>query len=291
MPRYAWLLNLAAELELGGPNFQAPAKLLEQLREFGGGAQRLLGSADRLIVPGQTCVPEQEPGWLGRAWCPTPLAIAALHAAGVTPEPHPSFEVVRRVNHRRFAVEVGGGLSLARYCETRGELEAHLDYTAGPWLLKRSLAFAGRGQLRVFGGLTQVQSAWVAATLQNDGLVVEPLITPLLEVSLHGFLWRDGRFELGLPCVQQVTERGVFRGVRRADAGELSLDEQRALLESGQRVGSALGTAGYFGPFGIDAHRYDSPSGRGFCALSEINARYSMGFATGFPRPATDLSL
>ena len=58
-----------------------------------------------------------------------------------------------------------------------------------------------------------------------------------------------------------------------------------------ERVARALASAGYFGPFGIDAHRYELEGKSGFCALSEINARYTMGFVTGFPRPPCELSL
>ena len=49
-----------------------------------------------------------------------------------------------------------------------------------------------------------------------------------------------------------------------------------------ERVASALRQAGYFGPFGIDGYTYRGPGGA-VCLQprSEINARYSMGFAVG----------
>ena len=122
-------------------------------------------------------------------------------------------------------------------------------------------------------------------------MLVEPLVTPTLELSLHGFIWRDARFELGRACVQQVSERGVFRGVRLAGPSELSTAELRALCERAERVARLLGAAGYFGPFGIDAYRYELAGQAGFCALSEINARYTMGFAVGFPRHPSQLLL
>ena len=105
------------------------------------------------------------------------------------PEPYPSVEVLRRVNHRRFAFELGGGLPDQHYVEDRRALEAILA-RGGAWQLKRPLSFAGRGQLRVFRELSLKEWAWIDASLNDDGLIVEPLVTPTLEVSQHGFVWR-----------------------------------------------------------------------------------------------------
>jgi hypothetical protein len=91
--------------------------------------------------------------------------------------------------------------------------------------------------------------------------------------------------------VQQVSERGVFRGVRLVEPGEISDAERGALQERAELTSKSLIRAGYFGPFGIDAYRYEGDGGSGFCALSEINARYTMGFSVGFPRHPSELRL
>jgi hypothetical protein len=145
--------------------------------------------------------------------------------------------------------------------------------------------------MRFYGAISDKQWSWLDVSLAQDGLIVEPLVTPTLELSVHGFIWREGRYEIGRPCVQQVTERGVFRGVRLAEPAELATSELRALSERAEAVSTALVGAGYFGPFGIDAYRYERDGERGFCALSEINARYTMGFAVGFPRHPSELRL
>jgi hypothetical protein len=50
-------------------------------------------------------------------------------------------------------------------------------------------------------------------------------------------------------------------------------------------VGRALFAAAYFGPFGVDGFVYrDHDGGLRLQPRSEINARYSMGFAIGFGR-------
>ncbi len=285
---FAWVLNLDAELELsrGRPGYVPQRKLVAQLTEHGRGARLLLGPLDAVV--GEAPV---TPEHVGRAWCPTPLALARLASFGVVAEPHPSASVLRRVNHRLFAHQLGGGLPEGAYLVSRAQLQDQLGDCSRPWLLKRPLTFAGRGQQRVLGPLSDKQWAWVDASLARDGLLLEPLVKPTLEVSLHGFVWRDGRYRLGRPCRQLISERGSFRGIRLCEPSELSLAEDRALFERAEAAAQALGTAGYFGPYGIDAYRYEHQGDVAFCALGEINARYTLGFITGFPQHPSELLL
>lgn len=289
--RFAWVLNLDAEFELAKPGYQPKQRLLAQLAEHGAASKRLLGPGDVLVARGEAAI-STPADFVGRAWCPTPSALATLAAHGVVSEPHPDAAVLRRVNHRRFAHELGGGLPEQHCVTTRAELEPVLRRGGNPWLLKRPLAFAGRGQQRVFSyaAITEKEWSWIDASLATDVLLVEPLVEPKLELSLHGFI-SAAKLELGRVCVQEVSERGVFRGVRLAKPGELSVDESRRLYARGQNAGQALLGAGYFGPFGIDAYRYSFGAHQGFCELGEINARYTLGFLTGFPRHPSELCL
>jgi len=281
-------LNLDAELELVREGYVPRLKLLAQLAEHGAGSRALLGPEDVLLEPGVRA----PSGLVGRAWCPTPRALAVMREAGVDPEPHPDVSVLRRVNHRLFAHEVGGGLAHQKYFTDQAELEARLLHEPGPWLVKRPLAFAGRGQRRFYGTIDDKQRSWLDVSLARDGLIAEPLVQPLLEFSLHGFVWQNGDFQLGEACTQAVTDRGVFRGVRATDPAELSTNELAALHERGNAVAAALHAAAYFGPFGIDAYRYRHHDTIAFCPLSEINARYTMSFVTGFRgRPLRELVL
>jgi hypothetical protein len=292
--RFAWILNLDAELELARARsgYVAPRKLLAQLAEHGKSSRELLGPGDVLLDETLLSPAEQPPtGLIGRAWCPTPLAVAALRAFGVEPEPHPDAALLRRVNHRLFAHELGGGLPGQAYVRSREQLLAHVGNFEQRFLLKRPLSFAGRGQLRILGPLSEKQWSWVDVSLGRDGLLLEPLVEITLELSLHGFIWRDGRFELGHICRQLVGARGAFQGVRRAHDSELEAGERSAFLEQSERVADALLRAGYFGPFGIDAYRYLLDGRARFCALGELNARYTLGFVTGFPRHPSELWL
>ena len=294
--RYAWILNLDAELELarGRPGYVPQRKLLAQLAEHGGSSRALLGPTDVLLEAGVAGAQPPDPRsneLVGRAWCPTPMAVASLRAHGVEPEPYPDPAVLRRVNHRLFGHELGGGLPEQTYVRSREHLLERVAGYARRWLLKRPLSFAGRGQMRIIGPITDKQSTWVDASLKRDGVLLEPLVQPTFEVSLHGFVWRDGQRELGRICTQVVSERGAFLGVRLALPNELGPSERTALHERAEAVASALADAGYFGPFGIDAYRYTLDGASAFCALGEVNARYTLAFTTGFPRHPSELSL
>ena len=55
------------------------------------------------------------------------------------------------------------------------------------------------------------------------------------------------------------------------------------LSTEASHVAAALASAGYFGPFGIDAYTYRGGGGSLELQLrSEINARYLDGFAIGY---------
>jgi hypothetical protein len=92
----------------------------------------------------------------------------------------------------------------------------------------------------------------------------------------------------GQPTIQDVDATGAWQSTALTDA--LTSDEQSALRREAQRTAQALHDAGYFGPFGIDGFRWRAPDGElHFQPRSEINARYSMGWAIGMGgfRPPT----
>jgi hypothetical protein len=227
----------------------------------------------------------------GRAFCPTPRALAALRAAGVAVPAAPPLDVLRRVNHRRFAAELGQTLPGARFVDALDDL---LETIAGPsptghWLLKRPFSFAGRGRRKVRRGpLEEAARPWVEASLRAGsarawgGLQIEPWVERAGDAALHGFVSAKGAVTLGEPTVQRVDASGAFQGSARAAPGELSRGELDALFDAASEAARALHAAGYFGPFGVDAFRYhDARGALRFNPRCEINARYSMGWAIG----------
>jgi hypothetical protein len=276
-----WVFNLDAELELAaaGP-YQTPKHVARALEAPLVHARRLmeLGDAEIGAEHGRLDRPR-----IGRAWCPTPSALKRLAHAGAEPEPSPDVEVLRRVNHRRFALELGGGAPGSRYLEAPDELAATLrEPNAASWLFKRPFGFAGRGQRRIGRELSADDRRWLDDSLRQGGLMAEPFVDIARELCLHGRIARTGHVELGRLCTQRVDGTRSWAGTELLSETELEQGDGRRLRERAAEVSAALFAAGYFGPFNIDAYLWLDPSGQvRLNSLGEINARYSMGFAVG----------
>lgn len=313
---FAWVLNFDADDELARstsprssytPGRSVLARFASLTAEV---APTLLGPGDYVLMPVQPEVRGQPAGKAlgrpvgeargmeGRAFCPTPRARAALAAAGAIVPDAPPFEVLRRVNHRRFAADLGQTLPGARFVTTLAELleVVALPSPTGHWLLKRPWSFAGRARRKVrAGALEEAARPWVLASLARvaspraagasaweGGLQVEPWVERAGDFAQHGFIARDAVLTLGEPTTQRLDASGAWCATALASPEELSEEEREALGRSTTEAARALATAGYFGPFGVDAFRYlDARGVRRFNARCEINARYSMGWATG----------
>ena len=277
--RAAWVLNFDAEDELRvGPGYTCPADVRARMKPLRDRVRALVGD-DVVFVEPAAPPPREAAGLPGYMWCPTPSAAAALDAAGAVRAPTPSFEIVRRVNDRRFHHALGAPLEGARWMEDAAEIFALV--ARGRWVLKRALGFAGRGRLACSPGVDA--RPFVARALREDGgVAVEPEVEVSLDVSIHGYLTPEGALTLGRP-VGSIVRGGTWQGV--CDAPPLlSASERAALHDEAHAVGRALAREGYFGPFNLDGFRHGAGE---FCPRCEINARFSMGFGVGwgtFPR-------
>lgn len=283
--RALWCLNLDAEDELRhGLGYTPRRATLTAVAAARDGARSLLGPDDVLLddLVGADRAPEGLPG---RAWCPTPSAIARLAAAGARAPEAPDLAVLRRANASRFPYDVlGARLPGARVVTTEEAAEAWLVARGAdePVWLKRAFGASGRGKLRVFGGALATHTrAFLSPSELALGVVLEPHVAISLEVSQHALLERDGALVVGSPCVQQV-ERGRFLAVRLALPSELDASEVRALEATLRQLAGALHDVGYFGPLGVDAYRYTDRAGHPrWNPCGELNARYTMGYAIG----------
>lgn len=276
----AWVLNLDAEDELAHVGAHTPAKGMTERVEAlvaRGALAPLVGDA-AIVWPGG----RRADGLEGRAWCPTRWALERLRDAGAVVPPAPPMDVLRRVNHRRFSFELGTFLPGSAFVTTLAELGAALGEERW-WLCKRPLGYAGRGRKRILPSrITGEERAWLTASLALGGLQLEPWVERELDCALHGQLEQDGRWRLGRTTLQEVEPTGAWRSTVSAPAGALSGEEEAALRREATRAAEALHAAGYFGPFGIDAFRWRADDGSlHFQPRSEINARYSMGWAIG----------
>jgi hypothetical protein len=186
------------------------------------------------------------------------------------------------VKHRRYYLELGGGAPGARYIQDEAELAALLREPARSWLCKKPFGFAGRGQRRLPPAPSADDRRWLGDALRHGGFVAEPWLELTLEVGLHGMIDDRGGVDLGTVCVQETDRFRAWSGSRRASAGEIEREHERALRARAEQAAAALWSAGYHGPFGIDAYFYRAASGTVLLnTLGELNARFSMGFPVG----------
>lgn len=276
-PRLAFVLNFDAEHELeAGARWTAPMSLRAKLA--GIAASTRLPDGAVFVLPGMT-LPE---GTEGRVWCPTPRAFAALRAAGATVPDVASPEVTRLVNERGFARALAEGelepTLASRDLRAIGAFVLEPGPT-GRWRLKRGLGASGRGQRTVSAGLLAPEDlGWLTRSVKAGVVYVEPEVHIEREFCVYGWARRDRGVTLTGLRGQTTDARGHFLRAGRielADAGE----HAKPLCEAAERVGYALLQVGYHGPFGIDAYVHRTPSGAlRLRALSEINARYCMGW-------------
>jgi hypothetical protein len=279
-----WVLNLDADLELGARGPYTPTRSVL-------GAMRVWRDplARALLAPGEALLDEDAPprsaeGRPGRAFCPTTRAIAQLERAGAIVPPHPSMDVLRAVNGRAFAASLGETLPGAAFV-TREDAAKDKLASAPPgadaWRVKRAFGMAGRGQRVIAAGtLERGDEDFVRAGVAEGGVMIEPNVAIVDEWAIHGMLTQAGALTLGAVVRQRCDARGVWIASERVDARP---DVAPELEDEAALVARALHGAGYFGPFGVDAFTYRTPGGAlALQRRSEINARYSMGFAAGF---------
>jgi hypothetical protein len=301
--RIAWVLNLDADLELaaiasgaaGGRAGYAPKRsVLEAMRTFVPTLAASLLDPEEDVLVDEGSPPLSARGLVGRAFCPTPRALRLLRRAGAEPEPHPECEVLLRVNSRAFASSLGTTLPCAAFVADEGEARALLGTSpprelARAWRVKRNFGMTGRGQRIVAPStLTEPDLAFVRAGLSEGGVQIEPNVTIVTEFAIHGLLESGGALTLGPVVKQRCDARGAWISSERIAPAEAPA----SLVAEAERVAVALRTARYFGPFGVDAYTYRVGRGAGTSDVevegdraialqprSEINARYTMGFA------------
>lgn len=288
----AWVLNLDAEHELEAGRGYAPTKHLRAIvaRERTRLVGTLVRPGDRVLTQ-EDCLAGSARGLEGVAWSPTPRALALLELAGAELRPAPSFDTLRRVNMRPFALGVRAPLARASFAKQRAtSMERALELLANPapdgWLVRRSFGAAGRGRRRIAAGRpTADEKQWLVASLRRGPLVLEPWVQITREYTRNGWVHSDGRVEVLAPGLQETTREGAWIRTASAASQDLRDEDDLRLGEAVESAGLALGAAGYFGPFGIDAFRHRALDGRGprevLNPLSEINARYTMDWAGG----------
>jgi hypothetical protein len=306
--RYAWVLNLDADLELAaiaaGHTYAPKRSVLEAMRVFVPILTASLLEPHRDLVIDADSLEDADAArnaarrLVGRAFCPTPRALRILERAGAAPEAHPTIAALGRANSRAFATSLGTTLPGASFVTTLEEARAKLATTPPPslaaaWRIKRNFGMTGRGQRIVAAAPLAPDLAFINAGLVEGGVQIEPDVTIVDEYGIHGLLDSSGSVRLGAVVVQRCDARGAWLSTERLASDRLSSgDPSSVLADEAARVAAALHAAGYFGPFGVDAFTYrdrdrDRENAIHLQPRSEINARYSMGFGVGMGSAVT----
>jgi len=286
--RRAWVLNLDADLELGAAGRYDPPKRVRLAMK-----SHIATLARSLLGPGDVLVDEDSPplcarGLPGRAFCPTPRALAILRRAGAEPEAYPLAAVLRCVNSRAFAASLGPTLPGGAFVTDAGIARAMLAEeppVGSAWRIKHAFGMAGRNQRVVAAASAEAQDlAFVKSGLARGGVQIEPNVVLEEEYGIHGVLAEDGSLRAGRLVRQRCDPRGAWLATEAlAPAAAALAGTGERMMEELHFVGRGLAAAGYFGPFGVDGFAYRDRTGAlRLQPRSEINARYSMGFAAGF---------
>lgn len=277
----AWHLNLDAEYALaaGSLRYRPTEDLRRQVEAAGRNVPCLRPGDVRL---GELPEGASAAAWMGRAWCPTEAALALLRSRGVPVPPAPDEAILRRVNHRDFWRV--SGLSALPSVRVRSSSDLR-TLSAQRLLLKRALSAAGRGKrpLRP-ADITAKDRAWIEKSAGLGGCLAEPWVDITAEYAVHGYLFPPGSGRpphFGVICRQRMAHR-AWVAAEPVAPDALDASQSQALMAAAAQVATCLEKAGYFGPFGVDAFVGQLEDGAFiFQPVSDVNARYTMGWWTG----------
>jgi hypothetical protein len=275
-----WFLNLDADHELARPLGYSPSKdVLARVAALRARVRAdLFADGDLELVDG-AALPTRSADNVGRAWCMTPRARKLLTAAGATPVDSPSLAVLQRVNSRAFAYAL-----LAERDESicSDDPERLRDFVlAAPkgtrWLAKRAHGMAGRGQRRLTAGeLDAPDLQWLAKSCAAGSVLIERRRELCIECVVHGEVDTRGEVRLGPVFEQRCDAQGAW--LENIAQPAISAQEREHLLAASLLAARALFGAGYFGPFGLDSYAWIESGERRWNPLSDLNARYTMGW-------------
>jgi len=274
---WSWFTNLDAERELERPTAYQVSKAVSRIVSGQRETLHWLTLGD-VSFAWDDLRAAHAPDAVVLCWCPTPAAIAALRRRRFEVVAGPGLDVLQRVNHRRFQLQFDGPLPRAFVQGEAATVDLRwLEGSSGRrWRLKRPYGFAGRGQRVLREALSDDDRRWVIDSLRG-GFVREPDVDVLEEWSMHGVVLGE-RVLVGEPCRQWCD---AFGSVVRLERCAPDLETGDALHRAVREVAGALARSGYFGPFGIDGFVYREGSDRVINPISDVNARFTLGWSIG----------
>lgn len=189
----------------------------------------------------------------------------------------PEWDCVREVHSKLFAFMATSQLPHSRLLQTAEEAEEWISSFSGPKVLKKAFGLAGSGHLRADHALP---SEALNLFDTHSPLIGEPWVKRLFDFSTQWHI-SDTIQYLGA-TVLDSSDRGMYLGNWAGDEDRLFQHHFRALqehLDLCRPILKRIRALGFFGHLGIDAFVYEWEGVRYLRAMSEINARKTMGWA------------
>lgn len=183
----------------------------------------------------------------------------------------PPWEVVKEVNSKVFSFQSSPKLEGSVLLTNRSDVEAWIEETPGPKVLKTPQGFAGRGHFHV--GTKDLRPF-----LQKHSILIgEPWVKRTFDFSTQWKIESDSIEYLGSTILKTKEDGTYSSNIATSDFGDYNwalcdhLEIAKPILQKIQKLG-------YFGNLGIDAFVYLKNGGEKLHPIVEINARKTMGW-------------
>lgn len=246
------------------------------------------------------------------AWLNTEAAAAEANERGL-PLAGAAPACVARVHDKAFALHASEAAGLVPEClrdiaaawdadalRAPDAIEALASHVAGwpAWARERFTLkprFGGAGRGRVAGRDGTVDNPEIRGALPRlaaaGGVVLEPWLARRADLSAIFWLAPDAPPRLLGTTDQHTAPSGLYLGANATvdSRGRVAATSRHdeAARELALPIVTAAADAGYHGPLGVDLFAFATPDDETALRISEVNARYTVGFvAVGLARRA-----
>ena len=182
----------------------------------------------------------------------------------------PNWEIIRKINSKIFSFTESPKLPGAELLETTRDINAWIEKTPGPKVLKTPFGTAGNGHILN----PNVKPLYIAP------LIGEPWVERVMDFSTQ---WNNGEL-LGVTVFENDLN-GTYKGTFAGDVDPIILNEH---LGFARPIVEKIKQLGYLGNLGIDSFIYLWNGKQQLHPIVEINARKTMSWVA-LQRPKRQL--
>ncbi len=184
----------------------------------------------------------------------------------------PPWDVVKKVNSKAFSFEEVEPLPHAELIHNWKELEAWINQTSGPRVLKNCFGLSGQGHLPIPAPLDKLKNFVEKEFHAKRPIIAEPWVTRILDFSTQWIIHHDQSIEYLGSTILKSDEKGRYSGtIVGVEIGTHLVRHKEVAIHTLKKM-AALG---FFGNVGIDSMIWGNDH---LHPIVEINARKTMGF-------------